>query len=176
MSRFVVISGLPASGKSTLATALSNALSLPLIDKDDILESLFDSLGVGDAHRRAELSRAADHAMQKIVSRSQGAVIASWWRHPKSTVASGSPADWLKLLPGEIIELHCKCSPQPAVDRFFARTRHAGHLDGSKSKAEEIAKFEQFASYGALGIGRLIEVDTEQTVNLDVLLRRIATA
>ena len=35
---FVVISGLPGSGKTTLARRLAQALNLPLIDKDDILE------------------------------------------------------------------------------------------------------------------------------------------
>ena len=57
----------------------------------------------------------------------------------------------------------------------FARTRHAGHLDAIKSGVEELAKFEQFASYGALGIGRLVEVNTEQVVDLDALLRQLAT-
>jgi len=33
---FVVVSGLPCSGKSTLARRLALALDLPVIDKDDI--------------------------------------------------------------------------------------------------------------------------------------------
>ena len=41
----VVVSGLPASGKTTVGRVLSEGLSLPLIDKDAILEALFDSLG-----------------------------------------------------------------------------------------------------------------------------------
>lgn len=50
---FIVISGIPASGKTTLASQLAPVLNLPLLDKDDILESLFDSLGIGDAEWRA---------------------------------------------------------------------------------------------------------------------------
>jgi shikimate kinase len=34
---FVVISGLPRSGKTTLGRRLAPALNLPFIDKDDIL-------------------------------------------------------------------------------------------------------------------------------------------
>ncbi|MER6099393.1 AAA family ATPase [Streptomyces sp. NPDC001728] len=49
---FAVVSGPPASGKSTLAHALTARLGLPLVDKDVILESLYDSLGVGDQARR----------------------------------------------------------------------------------------------------------------------------
>jgi len=40
MNRYVVLSGLPASGKSTLARALSQAFFLPLLDKDQFLEAL----------------------------------------------------------------------------------------------------------------------------------------
>jgi hypothetical protein len=72
-----------------------------------------------------------------------------------------------------VIELHCKCSPHIAVERFFARKRHGGHLDGSKSKLEELAKFEQLAAHGALGVGRVVEVNTEEQLQLGALLHRL---
>ncbi len=40
MPRFVVVTGLPASGKSTIARQLCAALALPLLDKDELLEAL----------------------------------------------------------------------------------------------------------------------------------------
>jgi shikimate kinase len=39
----VVVSGLPGSGKTTLGRRLAQALNLPLIDKDDILDRLFET-------------------------------------------------------------------------------------------------------------------------------------
>jgi adenylate kinase family enzyme len=45
---FVLISGLSGSGKTTLARRLAPALHLPLIDKDDILERLFESKRIAD--------------------------------------------------------------------------------------------------------------------------------
>ncbi|WSW11263.1 cytidylate kinase family protein (plasmid) [Streptomyces sp. NBC_01005] len=53
----------PGSGKSTLARSLARRLGLPAIDKDVILESLYDSLGVGDHAWRNRLSRASDDIM-----------------------------------------------------------------------------------------------------------------
>jgi predicted kinase len=171
--RFVIVTGLPASGKSTVGAAVAGALALPFLDKDEILEALFESLGVGDAPWRARLSRAADQVLERLALRSQGGVIASWWRHPRSPVSSGTSPDWLRSLPGELVEIHCRCSPHVAVERFFARRRHAGHLDAAKSKTEELARFEELASHGALGIGRVIEINTEKHLDLRALLEQI---
>ena len=44
----VVVTGIPATGKSTFARDLSSRLGLPLISKDDIKEAMADSLGGGD--------------------------------------------------------------------------------------------------------------------------------
>ena len=40
---FIVVSGLPGSGKSTLGQQLATALGLPFLDKDTILERLFEA-------------------------------------------------------------------------------------------------------------------------------------
>jgi AAA domain len=57
---FVVISGLPGSGKTKLGRRLAPALDLPLIDKDAILDRLFQSKVVADAAWRRTLSRESD--------------------------------------------------------------------------------------------------------------------
>ena len=171
MHPFIVVTGLPASGKSTVGGAVAERLGLPLYDKDQILESLFESLGIGDTEWRARLSRAADVVLQRQVLGSPGAVIASWWRHPLSPVESGTSTEWLAALPGAVTELHCRCSPQVALERFVGRQRHAGHLDGTKSHSELRASFERSAQYGPLGIGRLVTVSTELPLELSDVLR-----
>jgi shikimate kinase len=42
MNRLVVVSGLPASGKSTVAKALAAGLAFTLLDKDSFLEALLE--------------------------------------------------------------------------------------------------------------------------------------
>jgi predicted kinase len=54
----VVATGIPASGKTTLATALSAQLEWPLISKDVVKEALFDALGTGDLQWSQRLGRA----------------------------------------------------------------------------------------------------------------------
>lgn len=119
---YVVISGLPGSGKSALARSLAERLSLPLIDKDVILESLYDSLGVGDHAWRSRLSRASDDIMLALAADARRAVLDNWWHHDTAPGRLQSLADLL-------IEVHCDCDVALAAERFQARTRHRGHLD-----------------------------------------------
>jgi len=56
---FVVVYGLPGSGKSTLARRLAGLLNLPVIDKDDILES--------------------DAILQDLAMASPSALLVSFW-------------------------------------------------------------------------------------------------
>jgi AAA domain len=173
MQRHIIVSGIPASGKSTVGHAVAAALGFPILDKDEILEALFDTEGTGNAEWRTRLSRAADKTLQEMALRSNSAVITSWWRHPLSRVNSGTPVEWLSSLPGLVVELHCVCSPQVAAERFLARKRHEGHLDYLKTPDEVLTGLQEHAALGPLGIGRLVMVSTEQSVDLTVLLAQI---
>ncbi len=44
----IVVNGLPATGKTTLARQLADDLRMPLLAKDDIKETLFETLGWSD--------------------------------------------------------------------------------------------------------------------------------
>lgn len=170
---FIVLSGLPASGKSTLGRVLAEALRLPMLDKDEILEALFERRGIGDAAWRARLSRIADQELIERATKLPAAVIASWWRHPRSSAASGTPSEWLLSLQGEVVEIHCLCSPKVAASRFIERTRHAGHADGRHTFEALLASFQTQASLGPLRIGRTIEVGTENEPNVAMLLGQL---
>jgi hypothetical protein len=173
LSRFILVTGLPASGKSTLGRAVAAALGLPLLDKDEILEALFESRGVGDSEWRRKLSRFADEELRTKAFQLEGAVLTSWWRHPRSHVESGTPVDWLASLPGNLIELHCVCSPRIAAERFLARRRHEGHLDLYKSFSEILASFEEQSLLGPLRLGRLVEACTEGQLDISAIVREI---
>ena len=55
----VIVTGKPASGKSTLAKRLSQELHMPLVGKDSIREQLFDRLGWKDRQWAQELGKAS---------------------------------------------------------------------------------------------------------------------
>jgi glucokinase len=176
MKLYIIVTGIPASGKSTLGRAVAAALGIPMLDKDDMLEALFESRGVGDAAWRRDLSRVADETLRDRALELKAAVISSWWRHPESQVDSGTPTQWLEALPSIKVELHCVCSPPVAAARFLSRKRHAGHLDRFKTQAEVVASFAQQAAFGPLGLGRLVQVDTERDIDLSTVLFQIKSA
>ena len=166
---FVVVSGLPGSGKSTLARQLALALDLPLLDKDTILESLFESKG----KNRRELSRESDVILQTEAMASEGAVLVSHWRIPGMPLNSGTPIGWLSKLPHRIVNVHCDCPPEVAAERFYRRKRHPGHGDHERSHGEILASIRQVDGLGRLNLGPRVDVDTSDTVDLGRALREL---
>jgi Shikimate kinase len=173
MRRFVIVSGLPASGKSTVGQAIGSASGLPFLDKDSVLESLFESTPPVDAQGRYELSRLADASFRERALSLPSGVLVSWWKHPRSLAASGTPTHWLNSLHGALLEVHCVCAPPVAVERFLERKRHSGHLDGQRSCSQLLAQFNEHASLGPLGIGSLVQVCTDCAVDMGVLLHQV---
>lgn len=173
---FGVISGLPGSGKTTLGRALAPALNLPFIDKDDILNRLFESKGVGNAAWRRTLSRESDVILRQEAMSSNGAILASLWRLPGMPSDSGTPTDWLDAASQHVIHLHCACELDVAASRFLHRRRHPGHLDGESSDAEVLVSLRKLTQLPPLHIGQRIDVDTSNEPNLADVVRAIRGA
>jgi shikimate kinase len=170
---YVVMSGLPASGKSTVGAILARALGLTLLDKDAILEELFAGQQVSPRHRQ-ELSRRSDAIFRELAERSAGAVLVSFWRHPDDPGPSGTPSEWVKALSRRIVEVYCECPASVAEARFRSRVRHPGHND--RRRFEGLA--EQFASIarrGPLGIGRLVTTKTDGPTDTMRLIEQVTT-
>ena len=59
----ILIAGLPAAGKGTLARELSRRLGLPMFSKDDIKELLYDTVGFRGRAEKVALGVGAMEAM-----------------------------------------------------------------------------------------------------------------
>jgi predicted kinase len=172
--RFVVVSGLPGSGTTTLARRLAEELGLPLLDKDDILDRLFETIGIGDAAWRRRLSRESDAILKReALASNGGAVLTSLWRAPAMAADSGTPTHWLQDLSTPVVGVQCVCSPETAAKRFMERKRHAGHLDGHATYAEVLASLQALAAFGAVDVRPRIEVDTSASVSIDNVVGEI---
>lgn len=172
---FLIFTGLPASGKTSLARSLATALDLDVIDKDGSLEGLFDSRGCENSDERQRLSRESDRILKATVKKSQGAAVVSFWRGPSTPENSGTATDWISELPGNIMEIYCDCPPELAAKRFIQRERHPCHFDSKRTLEDMHDRFTALSKDGPLGLGKLVRVDTSVEADVAKVARAIKT-
>ena len=129
MKTALLVNGVPASGKSTVARGLSARIKCPLMTLDTIKDPLFEEFGVGDRAHNRKLGRA-----------SYGAIFAAIgdWPDPSMVVIDA----WFGFQPIEVLERHlatagigrvaeiwCHAPGRVLAERYGARlaTRSPGH-------------------------------------------------
>jgi predicted kinase len=165
---FVVVSGPPASGKTTLSRAIAPILGLPLIAKDTIKQALMTVLPVADVAASRVVGRASVAALLAVAAETGGAVLESVWHRSYAL-------DELRRLPGQVVEVFCRCDPVLVAERYALRagSRDAGHFDTERVTAElwndEVAR-------PVAGGWPVIEIDTAVPVDAESLTAAIRAA
>ncbi|MDQ1604330.1 MAG: hypothetical protein QOE01_2175 [Actinomycetota bacterium] len=159
---FVLVSGPPASGKTTLARQLAPLLGLPLLAKDTLKESMFDSLGASDLEQSRRLGRCAVDALLALARVSGGAVLEAPWYPDRA----GELAD----LPGRVVEVFCRVDRETARRRHAGRRdRHPGHFDGERDHHE----LWQSVGEPVAGGWPVVEVDAATPIDAAALAREL---
>lgn len=152
-ARLVVVTGHPATGKTTVATELGRRLGLPVFHKDEIKERLADAVGWSNRASSQRLGHAATLVLYDLAERLLGAgqsvVLESNFpaEHasaPLRAAAEGAGAD--------VVQVVLRAPQAVMEERFAARVRHPVHVQ------QELGPMPP---YEALDLpGRLIDVDT----------------
>jgi predicted kinase len=155
----VVVTGPPASGKTTLATALSRELRLPLVAKDAIKERLYEQIGTGDRAWSQRLGRATYalmfHWLAEELRCGRPVVV-------EANFTGAATPSFTVLPPHRTIQLFCTASREVVLERYAARSRHEGHLDDVV--LEELRAGQHEDQWSALPLaGELLEVDIAAT-------------
>lgn len=154
---FVVVSGPPGSGKSTISPALASHLGLPLLAKDTIKEALMDALGVKSAEESRRLGAASIRIMLALARENRRGVLDNNW-------SSSISVDDLRTLPGSLVEVFCECPPEISRTRHAVRQRHPGHFD--QARAADDYLWLGAASRPLAGGWPVIRVDTSSEVDV----------
>ncbi len=172
----IAVTGLPGSGKSTLGQQVAALFDIPLLDKDNYLESLFEGRGTGGPDWRQPLSRESDPLFQQDAESLCRVVLVSHWRPLADTGSSGTPSNWLAAAFPQVIELFCHCPVEEAMRRFKARLRHPGHADGARTRTGVESWMHEYARHLPLSLGELVRVDTGQMVDQALLYNHLCEA
>ena len=128
----ILVAGMPASGKSTIAVRISESLGIPMLSKDSIKEVLFDDLGFHSRAEKVQLGTAAMHILYYAA--------AQLMKAGKPFILENNFED--ASIPGimALLETHHYTAvtvrltgdPEVIYRRFAARdlsdTRHRGHV------------------------------------------------
>lgn len=179
----ILMSGLPASGKSSFAEYAAKELGIPIIEKDEIKEFLFDAVGFRSHDEKTQLDIAASNAMMYTAGRiidSGSSVILD------NNFESRNLENLRKLIaehPCNVITVRFNGEISAIYQRFLKRdkdpNRHPGHvlvtcyppIEGVEDEGKSItleAFAEKFKQRGTLDfkMGTLIEVDATDFANV----------
>jgi len=142
----IIVSGAPASGKTTLARRLAGDLRLPLIAKDALKEALSDAMGSPDDVETS--MRLGDGAYAALFSAARALLEAGHGLIVESNFRRGlSEPDLQPLVPLSIASLlHCTARSDILTARYATRfangERHPAHLDGHRAAglADDLAR------------------------------------
>jgi len=132
--KLIIVTGIEASGKSFIASRLSEELNLPFFSKDIIKEKLFDSIGFKDRLWSQTLGKASLAILFQTIE--------ELLRHGKSLIVESNfnpelaKADFeniSKKFPVKFFQIICYANGQEIYRRFKERVdsgkRHPGHCD-----------------------------------------------
>ena len=167
----IIISGPPCTGKTTLGKKIARELDLPLISKDDIKESLFDSLGTKDREWSKKLGIASFELLYGFIETLLLSNTSFIIETPLKPEYDEERFLSLKKKFGfKSIQLMCKTDGKILFERFKKRSesgkRHPGHVD-----SQNYDEFKDILLKGeqqALNLeGKVFDIDTTNFESID---------
>lgn len=133
MKQAVLVNGVPASGKSTVARAVAEAKGWPLLTLDTVKEAFFEHIGIGNRDYNRLLGRASYQAIFALIEdfpHGATAVVDAWFGFQPVEVLQGHLA---RAGIGRVAEIWCHAPAEIIGERYRGRleTRHTGHLGAS---------------------------------------------
>ena len=190
--KMIVLTGMPASGKSTLAGKLSSAFQFPVLEKDAIKEELFDVLGFECYAQKRKMDHAANAVLLRCAERFMEGGSSVILDNNFDTESAGRLAGLLERYDCRCVTVFLGGDSDVFYERYVERDRlhkrHLGHvlqehfppregdsLDYTMTRDEFAEKFEKRGTSQVKILGPRIDVDATypDAINVDVLIEQI---
>lgn len=166
-SGLVVVTGVPAAGKSTVARILAEALGAELLSLDEIKEQLFESSP--ENVDRFALRLAAEAELWARIGDATGPVVVDIWvapgRDDERVTAAIAPQ-------AIVVEVLCRVSADVAVQRYVDRVRSGPHLPADAVTLQRIR--DAVAVIRPLGPFRCLELNTEGRPDVSEVIAQLS--
>lgn len=167
MKAAILVNGVPASGKSTVARAVSRHFAMPLMTLDTIKEPLFHHVGIGDREHNRMLGRASYEIIFAAINE---------WPADALVVVDA----WFGFQPLEVLERHlsvagidrtaelwCHAPSSVLAERYAARQAHRAAGHPGLEYVPELVTLNGHAQ--PLGRGPCFAINTTEALRLDVV-------
>jgi predicted kinase len=165
MSTLILVTGYPATGKTSLAKAISTKLQIPLFTKDGIKEILFDTLGYEKDREELKIYSHAAYGimfshLDEELKAQRHCILESNFTEKSTPYIKEVVA---KNLNSFVVQIICFANPATTVQRFFDRQANGDRHKGHRDDLEDREKFTALVSNGPIVLdldGPKIFVDT----------------
>jgi predicted kinase len=168
----VVVTGSPASGKTSVAEDLASALELPLFTKDWLKELMFDEIGWSDVEWSKKVGQAAWELLFGIADRLEATNISymvegnfydEFHRERLAALTRGYAS----------VEVNCTGDVQVLAKRFVERARsgdrHPGHALDKETDEDDFVRIFGSRDWGPFGFADVeLQVDTTDAAPVDL--------
>ena len=128
----IILAGMPATGKSTVAAGLSAAFGYPILEKDNIKEGLFDTLGFENYAQKRKLDHAANAALLRVLEAMMKAGSSVIVDNNFDTASAEQLCKLIDTYQPTCATVFLNGEPQVLYERYVERDnlhkRHLGHV------------------------------------------------